>query len=300
MNRIILSMIIIGFLVNVGFTNELNHQNKDKIVNKNNTENRDNLISNKHISKVKVPDSKNGFFVGIEGVLGTSKGDLTLDFRNLTPEKKDPFPLFFSAKAKTTLDLGFLWGYQHYFGDSLKHGIKVSLHTYSGFGNSWQNKHSLNDKGGIYKSTSIISYIPMKFGADIKYVWDFLEIGKHTLGVNLGVGYEFDFYLNGKEAMSLNCSESDSGCNLSEKFFNDRTRHIDSMFSNHFYPVIGMHYYYKQHQFELMYRFGGIIPQTGNNIIKTVTKEGILVGDLVMSVKLINQSYFTMNYSYRY
>lgn len=223
----------------------------------------DSLSSDKKPKKTKNPNSKNGGFIGVEGVLGG--GDITLT--------SDPLVL---SKSNTTFDLGLVGGYQHYFGSSQRHGIKVSAHLYSGFGNSWELFFDDKTKdGGTITKSGTISYIPIKFGFDVKYLWDFLQRGQHTLGLNVGLGYEFDSYINGK-------SESNG-------FHQD----LDSIFLNGFYPVIGLHYYYRHHQFELMYRFGGILDEQKTKIVFDDD-------DFKQSITLNTKSYLTINYAYRF
>lgn len=227
----------------------------------------DNSTSDHKITKREKSNSKNGGFIGVEGVLGS--GDLTI----LGDTKPN---ILFLSKSNTTFDLGLVGGYQHYFGDSQRHGIKLSAHLYSGFGNSWE--FFFDDKtssGATITKSGTMSYIPIKFGFDVKYLWDFLQRGQHTLGLNVGLGYEFDSYINGK-------SESNG-------FHQD----LDNIFLNGFYPVVGLHYYYGHHQFELMYRFGGILnEQTTKVIVDDI--------DLTQTITLNTKSYLTINYAYRF
>lgn len=219
--------------------------------------------TNNDVSSAK-SNSKNGGFIGVEGVLGGA------DISILNDEN------IFVNKSNTTFDLGLVGGYQHYFGKSQRHGIKVSAHLYSGFGSDWTLSfdYQTSETSTIIK-TGNISYVPVKFGFDVKYLYDFFERGKHTLGLNVGLGYEFDSYVNGK-------SEVDG---FKEDF--------DNIFLNSFYPVVGLHYYYGHHQFELMYRFGGILDeQTRKVVIDDI--------DLTQTIILNTQSYLTINYAYRF
>lgn len=225
----------------------------------------DNSTSDYKTTKREKSNSKNGGFIGVEGVLGG--GDITLQIGDTKPK------IFFLSKSNTTFDLGLVGGYQHYFGDSQRHGIKISAHLYSGFGNSWELS-SINPMNRE-KTTGTISYIPIKFGFDVKYLYDFLQRGQHTLGLNVGLGYEFDSYINGK---------SDS---------NGFHQDLDNIFLNGFYPVVGLHYYYGNHQFELMYRFGGIL----NEQTTKVVFDDI---DLTQTITLNTKSYLTINYAYRF
>lgn len=239
---------------------------------------------------IKNPNSKNGGFIGVEGVLGGVDVNFNYYEQDTCDGKTQCSEIIPMTASNTTFDLGLMGGYQHYFGKSQRHGIKVSAHLYSGFGNSWQLSSIdplLGGKGSIDDIKYTISYVPVKFGFDVKYLYDFFERGKHTLGLNVGLGYEFDSYVNGK-------SEDDG-------FKED----IDNIFLNSFYPVVGLHYYYGHHQFELMYRFGGILDELGSKQVyyysePLTTGMNYLLLVTSYDISLLNQSYLTINYAYRF
>lgn len=212
---------------------------------------------------IKNPNSKNGGFIGVEGVLGGADISILVDSSILV------------SKSNTTFDLGLMGGYQHYFGKSQRHGIKASAHLYSGFGSDWTLSFDYKTDVSTMTKTGNVSYVPVKFGFDVKYLYDFFERGKHTLGLNVGLGYEFDSYVNGK-------AEADG-------FKQD----FDNIFLNSFYPVVGLHYYYGHHQFELMYRFGGILDEQTRKVVLDDI-------DLTQTIILNTQSYLTINYAYRF
>lgn len=224
----------------------------------------------------------------IEGVLGGDIFNNTIYDQDTCDGKTQCNNTILFTASNTTFDLGLVGGYQHYFGDSQRHGIKVSAHVYSGFGNSWES--SSIDPMTYEKVTGTVSYIPVKFGFDVKYLWDFLEIGKHTLGLNVGLGYEFDSYINGK---------------TKQDYYSNNLTDLDNIFLNSFYPVIGLHYYYGHHQFELMYRFGGIIDEAGNKQVyydsyPIAENMNNLTSTISYNVSLLNESYLTINYTYRF
>ena len=192
-----------------------------------------NASDNTSIKKIGKEESKSGFFIGLEGVIGS---------RRYLYYTIDPIVLkgggnFRIDDTSATFDGGLLFGGQKYFGQTQRHGIKLSVHLYSGFGYSY----TLRKQGNEFTHT----LIPLKVGADLKYLWDFWDNKKHILGLNAGGGYEFDYYLG--------------------KFFISGTKDYtrfgsqSSIDSGGFYPTIGLHYVYnRHHQFELNYRFGGI------------------------------------------
>lgn len=297
----------------------------------------DNSTSDHKTTKREKSNSKNGGFIGVEGVLGG--GDLNFSVSEVDTYSSEYsnriYDVVVPHKLNVTFDMGLVGGYQHYFGDSQRHGIKVSAHLYSGFGNNYNMLYDppvevINDSyetqssdgtmmtvtnTGTAKTTTkvIVSYIPIKFGFDVKYLYDFLQRGKHTLGLNVGLGYEFDAYINGKEKVSF-IRDSETTDSISSKvtqhhYEDQKDYNLDNIYSNGIYPVIGLHYYYGHHQFELMYRFGGIFDQvTSKNAYHNSDsdtfkdKNGLITETIDETHKIVlnTKSYLTINYAYRF
>ncbi|PAF52576.1 outer membrane beta-barrel protein [Helicobacter sp. 13S00477-4] len=285
--------------MNLAFGDEIDDQikklEKEKArLNENNPENQS-VNNNKVKVKTKKPESKNGFFLGVEGDLGGSDMTVLGKAQLIRSDKATPeYDHATLYQKSTTFDAGLVGGYQHYFGESQRHGIKVSAHIYSGFGNSWvvnKNKSAFNT----------LSYVPIKAGLDIKYLWDFLQKGKHTLGLNVGFGYQFNAYVDGKDVWKSYPGEKTTLESEPDKHNN--------IYENEFYPVIGLHYYYGHHQFELMYRFGGIWDHSGREheqstdsgtanegLATSFTYKETLDADLIIHTA----SYLSFNYTYRF
>lgn len=222
-----------------------------------------NASDNTPIIKISKEESKSGFFIGLEGVIGSRRYLIyTID-----PEVINGGGNFRDDTTSATFDGGLLLGWQKYFGQTQRHGIKLSVHLYSGFGYSYTI--------GTNSNTHVL--IPIKVGADLKYLWDFWDNKKHILGFNAGAGYEFDYYLG---------KISSRDARLSTGFGSEY-----SITSGGFYPTIGLHYVYnRHHQFELNYRFGGIFAMLGaKNIFNDISR-----------VNLYHFSYLTLNYAYRF
>ncbi|PAF42162.1 hypothetical protein [Helicobacter sp. 11S03491-1] len=240
---------------------------KGKMTNKN-------LTSVNNVPNKSNKDSKNGFFLGVEGNLGKFI---------FTPY--DTESTFFQPSLSTTFDIGLVGGYQHYFGESQRHGLKVSAHLYSGYiSSNLDTKINQRDSDGNLTSNLIAlrssySYIPIKVGLDVKYLWDFFEKGKHTLGLNVGLGYEFSVYTGGKIM-----TKSIDGYL--------KTNKINNIFSNMIYPVIGLHYYYGHHQFEVMYRYNSV--NKGFVLLKNIDY------NYCQKATIGSFSYLTLNYAYRF
>lgn len=225
---------------------------------------KNNDSDNTPIIKISKEESKSGFFIGLEGVIGSRRYLTYVIYLDAIKGGAN----FRDDTTSATFDGGLLFGGQKYFGQTQRHGIKLSVHIYSGFGYNY----ILRNQGKEFTHT----LIPIKVGADLKYLWDFWDNKKHILGFNAGGGYEFDYYLGkfsaGREEYTRFGSQN-------------------SIASGGFYPTIGLHYIYnRHHQIELNYRFGGIFAMLGaKNIF-----------DDIRRVNLYHQSYLTLNYAYRF
>lgn len=215
-------------------------------------------------------NSKDGIFIGIEGVVGDTKSAFSAEVIDIDGKYQNS-PIVLSHRI--IYDLGLVGGYQYYLPNFKKHGFKVSAHIYSGFGNKFEP---------IIEGRERIQFIytPIKFGLDVKYLWDVLEENKQTLGLNIGLGYEFDWYVNAKAELTENGDK----------------KSFSRIFAHGIYPVIGLHYYYSRHQFELLYRFGGLLGSSGTG----KTKIDDVSADATSINTLHHQSYLTLNYAYRF
>ncbi|PAF47561.1 hypothetical protein BKH46_03810 [Helicobacter sp. 12S02634-8] len=211
--------------------------------------------------------SKNGFSIGVEGNIGRA-----YSFNDPSPTYK---PTSNNDMLRSTfIDLGLIGAYQHYFGENQRQGFKISGHIDSGIGSSWREV--------IEDAALTLSYIPIKFGLDIKYLWDFLEQDGYTLGVHIGVGYAYDMYEDGKWIFKVKGSDIEPVVDASP---------ISLGF---IYPVLGLHYYYGHHQFELLWRGGGAIGATSKPTDTDTT------GESPLYVTIISNSYATLSYAYRF
>lgn len=194
-----------------------------------------------------------------------------------------------------SFDGGIKFGYQYYFdkealGVKQAYGISASL--YIGAGNPIEGEtfQTLKDNplaSYIYKT----SYIPIRTGIDINFLWDFWEKGSHTLGLSAGFQYKFGYYKNTK-AEVIN---SLSGEKLTE--VNSENAFTDLMIHS-FVPKIGLHYYYDNHQFEITTSFG--ISYSSSNI-RGDFSNAFAGGDTMgYKTQIINSDCLSFGYSYRF
>lgn len=244
-----------------------------------------------------ISKKKDGFFVGIEGDLGSASAIFKTESKKTDPLLGiDISPYETKNISSATIDAGLVGGYQHYFKNYPNMGIKVSGHLYLGY-SGW--KDDGKDLGSVFKDfgpktykldlsavSSLYYYIPIKVGFDVKYLWDFFEQGNHILGLNVGIGYQMDFYSIGSVKA------------LAKKVGEQKPGNFPYLFSDNFYPILGLHYYYKNHhQFELMFRFGGI----GKKDAEGTSYEENSVYIYKRTTQITNKrSYLTFNYAYRF
>lgn len=195
-----------------------------------------------------------------------------------------------------SFDGGIKFGYQYYFdkealGVKQAYGMSASLYLGAGIpinGETYakfipQDPTDPQDASYIFKA----SYLPIKVGLDIKFLWDFLESGEHTLGLSAGVGYRFSYYKNTEAIWGNSYGEVAPEVNTSNAY--------DDMMIHAFLPQLGLHYYYGNHQFEINCKFG-------------VTYSGATEGDMLRAfaggdeiaykIKIKSSDYLSLGYSY--
>ncbi|MCE3037150.1 outer membrane protein [Helicobacter sp. faydin-H20] len=220
---------------------------------------------------------KNGFFLGVEAELGS------MDYLRYTTNSEIPSDTFNYNDTNITFNGGLLLGYQHYFDANAKHGIKVSSHLYSGIGYEINNFIQKIDSNQSKTIETTHSFIPIKFGVDVKYLYDFLNRDNHSLGLNAGLGYEVDYYLENFLTNNAGFSYSNNNILVQGVYF-----------------TIGLHYLFKKHHlFEMNYRLGGIFGLINHQNIEQINNENNLKSQIGV-YNLHTQSYLTISYAYKF
>lgn len=120
-------------------------------------------------------------------------------------------------------NLGVIFYNQHYFGNSQKHGIRISTHMIA----------YVDSDNDFSKKPSSIT-----LGLDIKYLYDFWKIKDFTFGLNLGLGYQKSFLFDSQKYESAK-TISESQKAISELKYN-------------FVNVVGIHIRYHFYQLEIL------------------------------------------------
>lgn len=243
--------------------------------------------------KVEAQKSKSGFFLGVEGSFGETTTNQSLNMI----AGGTSFYYGSQTTKSLTFDGGLKLGYQHYFGEKQSFGIRIGV--YGGVGTqidlTFQRRQAnqrrqVNQIQEDFKNT----YLPIKAGIDFDVLWDFFEKENHTLGLNVGVGYRFNYHLSLKN--TKNWISNAMIQPLLDKEFSNKIAHD-------LYPQIGFHYYYDQHQFELNYRFGGIVGSLdvgGNRDYFKTSETGGGMEESYFDTNFFNQSYLSFSYAYRF
>lgn len=158
---------------------------------------------------------------------------------------------------------GWFAGYQYYFNDHF--GIKTIFNVHDGT--------PIIGKFLIQNQTIETSALPFWIGTEFEIAWDFWQSGHHTLGMLTGLGYNFEIY------------------HSREIKINHAQYTLSKSFQHNFYPILGIHYFYKHHQIELTYRFSGIR--------NSPTQEDLIQG-IQFKINYHFDNYANLSYAYRF
>lgn len=240
---------------------------------------------------------KNGF------LLGTGMGLKEINLSQIISG-------FESLMAKTpSLDIGLLLGYQHYFNQYVGLRISGMIHT----GGKAQFKYSKvipatkiqeaqksprtfarprNTTKQAIPATTIQdiaqTYYPIKANTDLKVLVDIFTKDKHSVGLNVGIGYEIEWLVVGDASAEV----GDNSSSL-KKLIQKPTSLTDSTI----YPTIGLHYFYGKHQFELEYKFAeyAFVRKSNQWNFNTGKPAGIST-----TTKFSTKNSLSLNYIYRF
>lgn len=232
---------------------------------------------------------KNGFTLGVELNLGSAT--LMGDKYGLLNSNVAYSSFLGNYKLENfAFDGGLNVGYQHYF-DKEALGVKkafgIEASFYLGIGSPIEDTLSYEYTKG-YPTYYKVSFLPIKTGFDVNFLWDFWQSGEHTLGMKAGLGYRLSYFVSLKNSS-----------NASNYWNGTYNQNFSGLLLNEFYPQIGINYYFGQHQFSLTYRFGGIMSTSSNREKNKFDSTWMGRGESVYFETSITQSnYFSLGYSY--
>lgn len=141
-------------------------------------------------------------------------------------------------------------GYQKYFGEKEILGFDVKVKGGIGLlSNLLMNQRAYYEDGSIDERDPdldvVFLYVPLSAGIEANFLYDFFQKNDHTLGMSAGLGYDFVYGVN----FYANRANTDA---FTEDFKHMTDKNIIlSVLS----PKLGLHYYYKHHQFGLKLSF---------------------------------------------
>lgn len=130
-------------------------------------------------------------------------------------------------------NIGFNFGYQFYFGNTQRQGVKITTHFNLYFAPE-------GDVIGVPKNKNDA----MNIGFDIKYLYDFAEFGHFVWGLNAGLGYQ-KLFLSDKIEPTLEAY-------LAHK--DDK-----SQLKYGFMAIAGIHMYYRSIELEVLSGYPNIL-----------------------------------------
>lgn len=130
-------------------------------------------------------------------------------------------------------NIGFNFGYQFYFGNTQRQGVKITTHFNLYFAPE-------DDVIGVPKNKNDA----MNIGFDIKYLYDFAEFGHFVWGLNAGLGYQ-KLFLSDKIEPTVEAY-------LAHK-------DDESQLKYGFMAIAGIHMYYRSIEFEILSGYPNIL-----------------------------------------
>lgn len=231
--------------------------------------------------------SKSGVLLGIEAGIGWGVGKSIGYYDEYTGNQLNSkgYILYDDKAAYNKMNL--FVGYQKYFGEKEILGFDVKVKGGIGLlSNLLTNQKTYYEDGTMEgrdpEMDMIFLYTPFSAGIEANFLYDFFQKDNHTLGMSAGLGYDFVYGVN-FYANKANTNE------FTENFKNFLSNATLSLLS----PKLGLHYYYKHHQFGLKLSFDKAF---GKNILSVYEPN---MGDVSNLENRFN-FFITTNLSYAY
>ncbi len=140
-----------------------------------------------------------------------------------------------------SLNTGLILGYQFYMGKVL--GVRISAMGQVGGPANARIKAFKIVPANQATTTSTQeyhrSYIPVSAGIEAALLLDLVTTQKHSFGIDGGIGYNAEWYIPNSDTSNIN----------------KLTTKPSILVNSGLYPFVGIHYYFKHHQFGVSYKF---------------------------------------------
>ena len=140
-----------------------------------------------------------------------------------------------------SLNTGLILGYQFYMGKVL--GVRISaMGQVGGPANARIKAFKIVPANQAVANPAIEyhqSYIPVSAGVEAALLLDLVTTQKHSFGIDGGVGYNAEWYIPNSDKSNVD----------------KLTTKPSILINSGLYPFVGIHYYFKNHQFGVSYKF---------------------------------------------
>lgn len=144
--------------------------------------------------------------------------------------------------------LNLTFGYQWYYMQS--QGIRIKANVgYANYNAKFKDIAVYGEAGQLNKNDIPKNTNAIQYGLELAWLWDFVRKGKHTLGIDLGTGFEGSTFFGNLD------------------FGGDEPMKLENFTSFTWITRIGLHYYFNvNHQIGLAYAYkGGYTAVDGQN-----------------------------------
>lgn len=199
------------------------------IINANESKNKTKKHPREYLTLKIDSNAKTGGFFG---------GELGVGIRNFYQNYIPNTYYIVSYSPLVDFRINLIGGYQWYFYNHPNFSLGVRAKEYIGYG---YGKNSVKDSGNNYHYHSVNE---INIGSELQFLWDFLNIDKHSLGIHFSpIGFDVNIEINNQSS-----KRNDGGTNYGKQ---------TNVSTTPSYTIsTGIHYYYNaNHQLFLDYKY---------------------------------------------
>ena len=238
--------------------------------------------------------SKDGLIVGVDWSLGQGVGSAEAKFKLEIANKPigngDDTGLFDNSTLTNSLKL--VLGFQRYSAQNPALGFNIKAKLGAGLAMMDSAMTHFVSSGlsmpipqGTEGATSL--QIPLTLGVEGNFLYDFLQRGEHTFGLNVGLGVEVAY----SKAVQANIKSSTQAVDFFKEVL-ERNGMSYALLS----PKVGLHYYYGRHQFGMDMSFDKVLNKSFFSV--QLEPDSDLILDESLNTKL--NYFFTLGFNYAY